>query len=157
MIRLDDIRELPESRRLAKLAVVAACVWLAALVLLLCASSSLEAKRLRLADCGGVLYAGGVVKSYPAQGPASGQEPVAAVSSLTDSLGLRERVAQMNSGPSGLVLQLNGLYPDELTKFVEAVSDAGLSVRTAEVRAMSAGADKGRLINVTLALEGERK
>lgn len=157
MIRFGDIRELPETKRLAKLAAAAAAVWLAGLILILCASSALEGKRERLADSDGVLYAGGVVKSYPAPGPAAGQEPVAAIASITDSLGLKERVAQMNSGPSGLVLQINGLYPEELTKLVEAVSDAGLSIRTADLRAMSAGSGRGRLINATLALEGQGK
>jgi hypothetical protein len=157
VISLQDLRELPEAKRLAKLAAATACLWLVGLVLLFCASSASDEKRARLADCDGVLYAGGVVKSYPAQSAASGQEPVAAVASITDSLGLKERVAQMNSGPAGLTLQISSLYPEELTKFVEALSSAGLSVRTAEVRAMSSGGDKGRLINVTLALEGERR
>lgn len=157
MISLQEVRDLPETRRLVRLAIVAACLWLVGLALLFCASSAADGKRARLADCSSILYAGGVIKSYPAQSAVSGQEPVAAVASITDSLGLKERVSQMNAGPSGLTLQVNSLYPDELTKFVEALSNAGLNVRTAEVRAMSAGGDKGRLINVTLALEGQRR
>ena len=61
---------------------------------------------------------------------------------------------QLASSPTGLVLQVNRLYHEELGKLVEDIQRNGLSVKTAELRLMT-GQKDGRLINVTLTIEGE--
>ena len=155
MIQLQDVRTMPEAKRLAKLAAIAGGIWLLGFILLSNALYMMHGREERLDECGRVLNAGSVIKSYPAMKVSEGREPVAAVTSITDSLQLKERVAQLNSGPSGLVIQINKLYPEELTKLIEELAAAGLSARTAEIRALSYGSDGGRLINVTLALEGD--
>ncbi|MFR5880159.1 MAG: hypothetical protein ACLUEQ_04770 [Cloacibacillus evryensis] len=63
-------------------------------------------------------------------------------------------VNQLASSPTGLVLQVNRLYHEELGKLVEDIQRNGLSVKTAELRLMT-GQKDGRLINVTLTIEGE--
>ena len=52
-------------------------------------------------------------------------------------------------------MQINRLYPGELTKLVEELTKNGLEVKTAEIRAMRSEKE-GRLINITLAIVGER-
>lgn len=157
MISFKDVRDLPEARRLGKFAAAALCVWVVGFILLMAALSVMGNEAERLADSDKVLSAGCIVKSYPVLNAPAGQEPVAALSAITDSLGLRERVTQMNSGPSGLVLEMNGLYPEELTRLIEEISRGGLSIRTADIRGMSSGGGKGgRLINVAIALEGSK-
>jgi len=108
----------------------------------------------RLNDAERVLNAAITVKSYPQQGTVFGKEPLSAVSEIIDKLGLQGKVNQLASSPTGLVLQVNRLYHEELGKLVEDIQRNGLSVKTAELRLMT-GQKDGRLINVTLTIEGE--
>jgi len=78
------------------------------------------------------------------------------ISSVIDSLNLKDRIGQISSGAGGTVLQVNGLYIEELEDLISALSRRGLSVKTAEIRAMPYG--KGlRLINMTAVLEGVKR
>ena len=155
MIALKDIRDLPEAKRLLKLACIAASLWGIGFVLMSGALFSLTSARLRLEESDRIINAANTVKSYPSRGDTAKSEPIAAVSALTDSLGFKDRVGQMSSSPSGLVVQINRLYPGELTKLVEELTKNGLEVKTAEIRAMRSEKE-GRLINITLAIAGER-
>ncbi len=155
MIALKDIRDLPEAKRLLKLACIAASLWVIGFVLMSGALFSLNSARLRLEESDRIINAANTIKSYPNSGTDSKSEPIAAISALTDSLGLKDRVGQMSSSASGLVVQINRIYPEELTKLVEGLSKNGLEIKTAEIRAMRSEKE-GRLINITLAIVGER-
>ena len=130
MISFDELRAMPEAKRLRRVTLVAAAIWLAALLSLSAALSAMRENEDRLGDAERILNAAITVKSYPQQ------------------------VNQLASSPAGLVLQVNRLYHEELGKLVEDIQRNGLSVKTAELRSL-AGQKDGRLINVTLTIEGE--
>ena len=156
MISLEELRELPEFKRLARGACITALLWLAAIIVFSFALSALRSNEERLTDAERVLNAAVAVRSYPAQSEAAASEPLAAVSAIVEKSGLQDRASQLSSSPAGLLLQINRLYPDELGKLLKEMQRAALSVKTAEIRAFS-GQKDGRLLNVSITIEGEEK
>lgn len=152
MISFDELREMPEAKRLKKAIIFTAVIWAAALLALFFALSSLGSNTERLEETRRILDAAVTVRSFPKQDGPSGAEPLAAVTSILEKLGLQTKVTQLTSSPAGLMLQLSRLYPGETARLAEELQTAGLAVKTAEIRAM-AGKQDGRLLNATLTLE----
>ena len=152
----EEIKNAPEFARLVRLALAAAAVWLAFAAVLGFALSAKSANEARLREAGAVLRGAAELRSYPERSVVSAEEPLTAVSAILDKTGLRGRVAQLSSSPAGLALQVNRLYPDEFESLAEEIRKNGLAVKTAEVRALEARRD-GRLLNVSLTIEGERE
>ena len=152
----EDIKNAPEFARLVRLALAAAAVWLAFAAVLGFALSAKSANEARLREAEAVLRGASELRSYPERSVVSAEEPLTAVSAILDKTGLRGRVAQLSSSPAGLALQVNRLYPDEFESLAEEIRKNGLAVKTAEVRALEARRD-GRLLNVSLTIEGERE
>ena len=154
MNRLDEIKSSPEFPRLRRIALAALAVWLAFAVVLGLALSAKSANESRLREAERVLRGASELRSYPERSVASAEEPLTAVSAILDKTSLQSKVAQLSSSPAGLALQVNRLYPDEFETLVEEIRRNGLTVKTAEVRLLEARRD-GRLLNVTLTIEGE--
>ena len=152
----EEIKNAPEFARLVRLALAAAAVWLAFAAVLGFALSAKSANEARLREAEAVLRGASELRSYPERSVVSAEEPLTAVSAILDKTGLRGRVAQLSSSPAGLALQVNRLYPDEFESLAEEIRKNGLAVKTAEVRALEARRD-GRLLNVSLTIEGERE
>ncbi|MEG1824213.1 MAG: type II secretion system protein GspM [Cloacibacillus sp.] len=156
MISFEELNGMPEAGRLKRLFFVTAGLWCAALLLFILALSSLSKNAERLSEAERVLSGAVTIRSYPKLEGAAGREPLSAVSEILDKLALRPKVTQLASSPAGLLVQINRLYPEEFSKFSEEMQRNGLLVKTAEIRAMEGPAD-GRLLNVSLTLEGEAK
>ncbi|MBQ9881759.1 MAG: hypothetical protein IJM42_04000 [Synergistes sp.] len=156
MIPLGELKGLPEAKRLKAAALVTLLIWAAAAAVFSFAHSLLKENERLLSDSGRVLSAAVKIRSYPQLEAAVEKEPLSVLSEVVDKLGLQDRVAQLASSPSGLVLQLNRLYRDEFVKLAEDIGKNGLSVNTAEIRAFSSNKD-GRLINVTLTVTGAKE
>ncbi|MDO4987838.1 MAG: type II secretion system protein GspM [Synergistes sp.] len=155
-IHYDEINSLPEAKRLHKAVVIAAVIWLVAVVVFVFALSAMSANRERLDEAGRVLNGAMTIKSYPALGTgAEGKEPLAALSEIVDKLGLQSNVVQMSSSSSGLLLQISRLYNDDFTKLIEDIDKNGLTIKTAEIRAVSSQKD-GRLIDATVTIGGTK-
>ena len=152
----DEIRDLPETKRLLRSAAITAALWLAALIVFFLALSALSSNEERFSEATRVLNAAVEIKSYPEQGAASGREPLSAVTAILDKQGLQSRVSQLSSSPAGLLLQVNRLYPEELSRLVEELHKNGLTAKTAEIRTLT-GKQDGRLINLSITREGEEK
>ena len=76
-IHYDEINSLPEAKRLHKAVVIAAVIWLVAVVVFVFALSAMSANRERLDEAGRVLNGAMTIKSYPALGTgAEGKEPL---------------------------------------------------------------------------------
>jgi hypothetical protein len=86
--------------------------------------------------------------------PVSSGEPLGAISQIVDALGLGDRMTQLQSNPSGVVVQLEKLFGEELKDLLYSIENRGLVVRTAELRAMPA--EGGRVLNVTLMMAPAR-
>lgn len=156
MIPLGELKDLPEAKRLKAAALATLLIWSAAAAVFSFALSSLKENERLLSDSGRVLAAAVKIRSYPQLETTADKEPLAVLSEVVDKLGLQDRVAQLASSSSGLVLQLNRLYRDEFVKLAEDIGKNGLSVNTAEIRAFSSNKD-GRLINVTLTVIGAKE
>lgn len=153
MISFDELRDLPETKRLKQGIIVAAVIWLAALCVFSSALSALRANSDRLDDAERVLNAAVIVRGYPDRSAKSTGEPLSALSDALEKCKLKDRVAQLSSSQGGLVLQVNRLHTEELVEFVAEIQRRGLSVNSAEIRAINSQRD-GRLINANMTIEG---
>ena len=156
MVKFDEIRNVPAVSKLGKLAIFAVCLWLIGLVIFSNALFIIDGNRERLKESDRILNGATMIKSYPARGFFAGEEPLAAVSSIIDKLGLKDRVSKMTSASTGLVVQLDRLYPNELTGLVEEFSKSGLSIATADISAAVSGKE-GRTLTAVFSLEGARE
>lgn len=154
MIRFQELKTMPEAQRLMKLALLVLCIWVFGLILLSNALFLKSSAQRRLVEADGVINAASAIKAYPSRSVTLGQEPLSAISSVLDSLKLRDRVSQMSSSATGLVLQVNDLYVGEMSGLIEAISNSGLTIRTAEIRAISTN-QSGRKMTISFVLEGE--
>lgn len=156
---LSEFREMPEARKISRLLLLAAVIWMAFLFLVL-----------EIRDMGRVigrdLSAGDqiinnaiVFRSYPAAtrtkaAPSTTEEPLTVLSQIVDALELRERMLQLQSNASGILLQLDKLYGEELEEFLATIESRGLTIKTAEIRSIPSGEE--RLIGATLLMEQNR-
>lgn len=154
MMTFEKLRKTPEFRPLAKLAAAVLAVWAAAILMAAAAAGFIGANTERADETALVADMGTAVKSYPQRAMNSSQASLANVSSMIETLALRDKAGQISSTQTGFIMEFSKLYPAEFTKLVETVRDHGLSVKTADVKAMPS--DSGRLINVVLELEAAR-
>ena len=90
MVKFDEIRNVPAVSKLGKLAIFAVCLWLIGLVIFSNALFIIDGNRERLKESDRILNGATMIKSYPARGFFAGGEPLAAVSSIIDKLGLKD-------------------------------------------------------------------
>lgn len=155
---LSEFREMPEARRISRLFLCAAVIWVLFLFLVMEIRDMAGQIDRDLSSGDQIINNAIVYRSYPAtsqtKAAASGEEPLTVLSQIVDTLGLRERMLQLQSNASGILLQMDKLYGQELEEFLSTVESRGLSIKTAEIRSVPSGAD--RLIGVTLLMEQSR-
>ncbi|MDR1579384.1 MAG: hypothetical protein LBS35_03425 [Synergistaceae bacterium] len=79
------------------------------------------------------------------------EEPLGIVSETIDVLKLRDRTQRLQSSSSGVSIQLERMFGDELLDFLVSLENGGLDVRAAEIRALPAS--DIRLLSVSLTVE----
>ena len=146
---IEEIRELPETKKLIRLGLLALLVWTAGTAFFLEASSILNSSKDRVMDTGKILDAANTFYSYPSRTSAEGKEPLSLLTDAINELSLKDRVGLMNSGSSGLTVQMTELNGAEFVSFLKRLSEKGLQVNTADIRAITS-AQKGRLINASM-------
>ena len=146
---IEDIRGLPETKKLIRLGLLALLIWTAAAALFLEASVILNNSKERIIDAGRVLSAANTFYSYPSRSSAGDKEPLSLLTDTINELGLKDRVGLMNSGSSGLTVQMSELNGAEFVSLLKSLSEKGLQVKTADIRAITS-AQKGRLINASM-------
>ncbi|MDR0648115.1 MAG: hypothetical protein LBF92_02115 [Synergistaceae bacterium] len=155
MVSIDEIREMPEARRVFRLFLVALVLWVALIALFLRVSAMEDEITLNLSSADQVINAAMVYRSYPdaqqAPAPQSGADSLAAVSDVAEALELRGRMSQLQANASGVQLQLDRLYGKEMGDFLDAIEKKGLRVRTAEVKTLST--KEGLVLNASFLLE----
>lgn len=156
MFSFEQLRDTPEFQKLIKYAGVVVSVWIVALILFISSYILLDVNHSDMMEADNVLQVSGLIKSYPPREFKAGREPLAAISSMIDELKLKDKVGQLSSSQSGMIVEFRKIYSSDLARIVQAVSNYGLTVKTAEVKALASGND-GRLINLTLALEAGEK
>jgi len=146
---IEEIRGLPETKKLIRLGLLALLVWTAGTAFFLEASSILNSSKDRVMDTRKILDAANTFYSYPSRTSAEGKEPLSLLTDVINELSLKDRVGLMNSGSSGLTVQMTELNGAEFVSFLKRLSEKGLQVNTADIRAITS-AQKGRLINASM-------
>ena len=146
---IEEIRGLPETKKLTRLGLLALLVWTAGTALFLEASDILNSSKERIIDTGRILDAANTFYSYPSRNSAEGREPLSLLTDAINELSLKDRVGLMNSGSSGLTVQMTELNGEEFVSLLKRLSEKGLQVRTADIRAITSS-QKGRLINASM-------
>ena len=158
MINFSELRDMPEARKLLRLYGLVSGTWLISLVLLLYVYSfgSVVSSELYMGER--ILDMAAKYRAYPAsaQSAAAGsdEDPLTLVSDIAETLNMRDRVQQLQSDESGVLLQLERIYGDEMVKFLSTAESRGLNVKTAEIKALPSGED--RLLGATFLLEKKR-
>ncbi|MDR1885475.1 MAG: hypothetical protein LBQ56_04315 [Synergistaceae bacterium] len=155
MINFSEIREMPEARRLFRLAALAAVAWAGSAVLLFQTADVNSRLRENLASGDRIINAASVYRAHPgreADVPRPAEEdPMSVITGIVQTLGIRERMQNLRSDSSGVSVQFDRLYGSELREFLSTMESRGLRVRTAEIRALPSGGE--RLLGVTLQME----
>ena len=146
---IEEIRGLLQTKKLVRLALLSALIWTVGIVLFAEAAIILSNNRDRLLDTGKILNAANIYHSFPSHTSAEGKEPLSALSDAIGELNLKDRVGLVNSGSSGLTVQITELNGAEFISFLSLLSEKGLQVKTAEIRAITSS-QKGRLINASI-------
>ena len=141
----------------AFLCAVALVVWVLLIALTLSSDASFSMASADLSSSGKVLDYAMQLKAMPRTVNVVTDipdEPLSVLSNIIDALGLRGRMQQLQSNPSGIVVQLERLYGDELGELLGSIENSGLSVRTAEIRALPS--EDGKLLSAVLTMETAR-
>lgn len=156
---MDELRAMPDIRRLAATYIAVAVLW-TAVILAIFKIADMSGK------IGGNLSAGDQIIStalaYRAEAgsaarPASAAtftgDPLSVLSEIVSTLGMRDRMTQLQSNISGISMQFEKIYGDEMRDFLTAIDSRGLKIKNGEIRAMPSGDE--RLLNATLLLEAK--
>ena len=144
-------------RRPAFLCAAALIVWILSIALILSSDTSFNIADADLSSSGRVLDYAMQLKALPRTGNTVTdipEEPLSALSNIISALGLRDRMQQLQSNPSGIVVQLERLYGNELGELLSSIENGGLTVKTAEIRALPG--EEGRLLNALLTMEAAK-
>ena len=141
-------------RKPAVLCGAALVVWILLIALMLSSDTSLGRASADLSSSGRVLDYAMQLKALPRAGNVVTEipeEPLSALSNKISGLGLRDRMQQLQSNPSGIVVQLERLYGEELGELLSSIENSGLSIKTAEIRALPR--EEGKLLSAVLTME----
>jgi type II secretory pathway component PulM len=156
MITIEEIREMPEARRVFRLFLLAFVLWAVTIAILWRVMAMEREIAASLANGDQIINVASAYRSYPdiSQGvpsTQSGTDSLASVSEIVDTLGLRSRQSQLQANASGVQLQLDRLYGGEMREFLNALERKELRVRTAEVKTLSS--PEGLVLNASFLLE----
>lgn len=155
---LNELRAMPESKRLFRFLLAALLIWVILLFLLMEIADSSRKIGMDIFTSDQIINNALVYRAHPASKNkaivASSEEPLTVLSQIVDTLGLRERMLQLQSNPTGILLQMEKLYGDELEEFMTTIESRGLKIKTAEIKGLPSGNE--RLLGMTLLLEQNR-
>lgn len=153
---LNELREMPEARKLLRLFLTAFIVWLLFIALLARVVGMNNELRDEISSGSQVLNAASTYRSFRAAQAVANRhpgdaDPLSVVSDVLDAHNLRDRTLQLQSSSSVLTLQLERVYGNEMEEFLSTLESRGIFVRTAEIRVLPSGDD--RLLGATFSLE----
>jgi len=154
---LREILNDSDFRKPGALCAAALVAWVLLIALMLSSDTSLRLVSSNLSSSARVLDYAMQFKALPRAGNLITDipdEPLSVLSNIIDALGLRSRMQQLQSNASGIVVQLERLYGDELGELLGSIENSGLTIKTAEIRALPR--DDGRLLSAILTMEAAR-
>ena len=147
MITIEEIREIPEAKRIFRLFLIAFVLWATLIAVILRVRSMGEEITAILESGDQIINVASAYRSYPDLR----QPLLASVSEIVEALGLRSRMSQLQANASGVQLQLDRLYGSEMREFLNSLEEKELRVRTAEVKTLSSPG--GLVLNASFLLE----
>lgn len=154
MLTWQEIKNQPEVRRLFSQALIAVLLWVLAVALLISVLEADSLARQKIAEADTIIQLGSQYRAYGISAGASTKEgdELTVVTEIIERLGLREKVVQIGSAQKGVSVQVDGLYRDEFENLLAELSKKGISIKSAELRALPVKEE--RLWNVNLVLTG---
>lgn len=143
-----------EAKPAKKKIALAAAIWLCALLLLVISGVCGKSNSAALEESIEIVRGGVLVKGLPDAEIERGTE-LSAVSSVVDDLGIREKVTRLSSNASGVTIDADRLYADELSNLIAALTSKGLDIQSADLKAVSS--DEGRVITATVTIGGAKQ
>ncbi|WP_352425765.1 type II secretion system protein GspM [Aminomonas paucivorans] len=152
---LQELRQDPEGRKAATALLLGVLLWCFGGGIWLQASAQ-QAQALQVRrDLRELTDLAAQALCLPVGGAAAAPEdPLSALTQTVESMKLKDRMVQLASNPAGAVVQLDGLYGEECTALAQELIRRGLTVRTAELKALPF--QKDRLLSVTLVVGGNK-
>ncbi|MCL2684376.1 MAG: hypothetical protein FWE55_03950 [Synergistaceae bacterium] len=144
-------------RRPGFLCAAALVVWILLITLIFSSDTSLNLARADLSSSGRVIDYAMQLKALPRTRNVITdipEEPLSVLSNIINALGLRNRMQQLQSNPSGIVVQLERLYGNELGELLGSIENNGMFIKTAEIKALPG--EGGRLLSVVLTMEAAK-
>ena len=156
MISLSELKEMPESKRLLRLTVTAVLLWGLGFVILFCVWIADGNMERALRDKGTIIDRAVRYRAFPASDGAKTVEgdAISLVSDIVETLNMRDRVQQLQSNASGVLLQLERIYGAEMKELLSTMESRGLKIKTAEIKALPVG--ENHLLGATFQLEQNR-
>lgn len=145
---------LQEGKKAVSFVVLGLLVWLFGLALYLQKDANYSLSSL-VDDVVGLSQTANAYMSLPVAIPVTPEDPLTAVSNITEELKLRDRMTQMSSNNTGVVVQFEKLYTEECLEIIRDLLRRGLNVKTAELKAVPHG-DK-RLLSASFVIDGAQK
>ncbi len=150
MISFQELKDSPHVKKLKPLLLLGVLVWVLGFVILFQALGQRARFDASLADVNAILQASAIYHSFPNRQSVKkeAEEPLTAISRIVEEGGMRDRLKQLASNPSGIVVQLDNLYATEFVKFLEGVAALGLVPQNIDLRAVPK--DDERLLSVSV-------
>ncbi|MDR3280345.1 MAG: hypothetical protein LBT23_07520 [Synergistaceae bacterium] len=153
MTLIREIASDREFRRPLAMCALAVFVWVVFFAIMASLLASTSRVGSDIASGGRVLDYAMKYRALPRKGidARNTDDPLGALSQIVDALELRDRMRQLTSNQSGVLIQLDKIFGGEMREFLASAENRGLSIRTAEIRALPSGG--GRALNATFMLE----
>lgn len=153
---INELRELPDSRKIVFHLLAALAVWVSCISLFLFLTEARDEMDSRIDVDARIINSAMVYRSMPhavveRTAQQSSAEPLGQLSGILDALKLRDKVVQLQSNISGVSVQFEKLYGSEMKEFLITLESRGMTVKNAELRVMPSGDD--RLITASFLLE----
>lgn len=154
MISFSELREMPESRRAFGFIALAVVIWAAGLILLFMASGVGSSLGTNMESGDRIINSATVYRAYPRaeqpQTQALGEDPMTVVTEVVNTLGFSDRMRDLQMGPSGVSVQLERLYGNELGDFLSTMESRGLAIRTAEIRVLPVDGERRLAVSLQM-------
>jgi len=93
-------------------------------------------------------YRSRTIRVLPGDADISQRDPMTLISEALDALSLKQNLVQMSATSSGVTLQLRNIYGGQMMNLLERINRSGLSVESAELKAVNT--DQGRLLDISV-------
>ncbi|GHV27874.1 hypothetical protein FACS1894167_03680 [Synergistales bacterium] len=139
MISVSELRDAPDTRRLLYIFGAAFVMWLIVIALAIQLTGSAGDISRSVIDGGQIIRSGAAYRAALSGGAVvseSGENTLGSATSITDALGLRDRVRQLQSNSAGVSIQIDGLYGSEANSLIDEFEKKGVRIKTAEIKSL---------------------